>query len=389
MNLIFGRILASIRGATSKIDKHILITGIVLSAIIGSVALLFWVFNPSERSRKAYQTSTQKPPPPSPPSPPRSPGTPPSASPYTVLPNGVQNDASLFSLDKGGVDPTQPPPKSAATPAQGLPKQMSLPPVPDTVVSPTSPGSSRRPTSTAPPRIEVASDRFLFDNRSFEALKAAPVVAATESKSPDVVRNKFAPIGESVDLVLLDNFISSDSLEIDVVAGVWVPFEFQGNLILPMGTKILGKASKGKTRDTVFVTWNKAIFTNGKSIPLAAVACMPDGTTGLKGKLVGNVMAQAIAPVLFEAASGFLSTFENYVTTAGGMSPMSASGGLQLAPNLSNGGLQSGRGAFEKVSDLLAKDMEENKPYLVIGAGMRCKALLSSFLDTSGADYGK
>jgi hypothetical protein len=63
--------------------------------------------------------------------------------------------------------------------------------------------------------------------------------------------------------------------------------------------------------------------------------------------------------------------------------------GSSASQNLTNQGYTAIQGGLGKISDLLATDIEENKPYLVVAPGTRCRAYLQNYIDVSAADYAK
>lgn len=266
------------------------------------------------------------------------------------------------------------------------------PPVPDQILRGGLQGDAPAAATTViTPRVEIAQSRYLFNNMDPAALAVSPVVAQQTGGGVEYQSKHFAPETEKIELALLDNVISTDT-EIPVVAGVWFPFYFQGRKLLDVGDKIVGTASAGKKRDRLLVTFNKVIKKNGKSFPIKAIARNTDGSVGIPGKVVGNIMLSAIAPVLLESAASFMDTFKERVLVGSGGTQAgfeTASGGIQDTPTAGNAGISAGQGALNKVSALLAQDIEENKPYLVIVAGTRLQAFLTGPFDNSDPEYGK
>lgn len=265
------------------------------------------------------------------------------------------------------------------------------PPVPQSILTGTRSDFDGINERSPPPitRIETANRRYRFNNRAVDAAEAVMVRASAEQMG--ISPTHFAPMGEIIQVVLLENVISTD-VEIPVSAGVWNPMYFQGRKLLDIGDKLVGVAQPGKKRDRLSVKFDRVIFRDGRSTAIAGIARNTDGSAGIPGKVVGNLLLQSIAPILLESAAAFMSTFQERVLVGVGPTQEgfeNASGGVQVLPTASNAGIQAGQGAVDTVSRLLAQDMEENRPYLVIPAGVRFEAYLTRYLDTSNPEYGQ
>lgn len=273
-------------------------------------------------------------------------------------------------------------------PAQPLP-----PPVPDSLTGGVlAPEPQIAPPRQATPAVAVAPERYLFRNLATTTLATNPV-AISDSKAKGYAPDKFAPEGESIVVALMDNVITSDA-EIPVIAGVWEPFYSGGHKLLDIGDRLIGTAAPGKKRDRVNITFNKVIFISDRqSIPMTGIATSGlDGSVGVEGKVVGNLFLQSIFPVLLEMTAGFTETFKQRVLVGSNQNQdgtPAASGGIQNVPSLNNAVITSGGSAIDKVSDLLADDIEENAPYVVVTAGTKCRVLLTAPLDTADPDYGR
>lgn len=262
------------------------------------------------------------------------------------------------------------------------------PPVPETLLHP------RFPTREAPgptaPEIRIAPQRYLFNNLSEEAMQAQPLALAKAGSNP-TVKGKFAPQGECIQLALLDSVVSNRR-EIDVAAGVWEPLYFGGSKLLEVGDKLLGRAAPGKFRGRLEIIFHKVILKDGRSIPMHAIAQDPDGSMGVKGRQVGSTALHSIAPILLDMASAFSNSFKNRVLVGAGSSAYgysTAAGGMQDVPDLRNAAITGSQGGISKIQSILAGEIEENRPYLIVPAGTRCRAFLTQLLDVSIADYGK
>lgn len=217
---------------------------------------------------------------------------------------------------------------------------------------------------------KVPERRYLFDNRTAEALKGALLVAGeTNAYDPSY----FAPEGEVIDGALMENVASNQS-EIPVTVGVWSPFYFQGHKILDAGTKILGTATKGNNR--IIIHFNRILFADGRTNPVIALAMDLDGTAGVKGQPIGERVLQNLTPTLLQTATSFASTFEKHTT-------------LQQAESVGKDSqADDGKIYFEQIQQAVAQDVKEEQPYVLVIAGTRMKVRLMGALDVSKAALG-
>ena len=138
------------------------------------------------------------------------------------------------------------------------------------------------------------------------------------------------------------------------------------------------------------VKFSKIIFLRdgGKSVAVDAVALAPDGTYGVPGYKVGNVLLDNLVPILFDLSTSFAEALENRLATSTSRGFLGASDNQNIGTQnimTGNGGGQ----VLQTVEKMMAEDMEENRPYLVIPAGTRCRAYLTRYIDVSRKDFGK
>ncbi len=309
----------------------------------------------------------------------------------------VAPEGSMF--DRGTTEPAAPrppiqaeaPPPSYQISPQGAsgPDTRSLA-VPQEALSQRPPGggaAAPRDYRAATPGI--APGRYLFQNLSPSALAGPKLLGGEEQPSEDINLATFAPEGERIELATV-NSIASNSFEVDVVAGVWHPFFFNGRMLLDVGDRLIGTAAAGKKRDRITVTWKKVIDKRGRSLPIEAIALSPDGTSGVRGYLVGNIFLSAIGPITAELTAGVLDALRTQAeqsTSLAGVTVSSSktSGAQNVLDALGQGGSKS----LDKLGDILMEDLEENRPYVFVPAGTRCSAFLKKHLDTSKFDYGR
>lgn len=249
-----------------------------------------------------------------------------------------------------------------------------------------------RPTEL--PRVEILPERFLFNNLSTDAVSGGALMLSNNSESANRNKRTYAPAGESITLIIKSSASTRDA-EIPIVAMVWEPLIFNGNVVLEMGTKIVGYAQPGKIQNRATVKFEKIIFKDGTSVPIDALGTTMQGDLGVPGIQVGNYVADALTPVLLELASAGMSAFQqgaqSVITNTGGGALNAGSTMIQntqqdVGKNLGNAAASAGTSALQKLSSILAQEMEENRPYLLVQQGTPCKALLVTGLDTSKRD---
>jgi hypothetical protein len=319
-----------------------------------------------------------------------------------LLPSG--NTADSEAREKAVIpgvlkDEATPTPTPTPTPTQ----EVSSIPVPNGLVEqqiPLSRQSGSGTYSEMNPKVETAPSRYLFDNETPGAM-AGGVTTITDTNG--ISSKTFSPVGESISLRTMASASTRDT-EIPIVAGVWEPFYFNGHKLLDIGDKIVGTAAAGKVQGKATVTFHKIIFKDGKSMTINAIGTDVAGNLGIPGVTVGNTLMSAIGPVLLSLASAVTKSFEQSATQVTGTGAVAATasgltGGLiggqtvsatqNATQSAQNAGLQGAQAALDKISGLLATDMEENKPYLLVLPGTACKALLVEPLDVSRRGLGQ
>lgn len=261
--------------------------------------------------------------------------------------------------------------------------------------------------------FRTAPGRYLFNNLAPEVLGAEALVMTKSDEEIEYNPSTFSPMGETIQLAMMEN-ATTENTEINITAAVWEPFYFQGNKLLDVGDKLLGTAAPGKKRDRMVIKFSKVVFKDGKSLPITAVAQDIDGTYGVVGIKIGDVMLNSIAPLLLDTAAAFTGVIQElaYANVAGaiqqvpsvnnnsqntgfGLPGQSQQNQSQQNPNqqFATGSTETagegGQTVYQKISSMLAEDIEENKPYLLVPAGTRLQAYLQGPADFSKAEYGK
>lgn len=276
------------------------------------------------------------------------------------------------------------------------PNVTAAPPVPDSLLNSRYPGGGGQNGGNLSPslRSQVIPRRYLFDNEAPDALGGNPV-AISGGDQKDYSINSFAPEGEIIQVIALQAIASSD-MELDVQGGVIEPFIFQGHTLLEIGDRLIGKTSVNTKRDRILINWTKVKFFDGRTCPINAIAQNTDGTIGVPGYPVGSRILQAMTPVLLETASAFIEVFKDRSLAA--LIPSSINGASinlttanpeSTSSQLTDAGISAMQGGLNKISEMLAQDLESNKPYILVVPGTRCQAYLRDAMDTSTRDYGK
>lgn len=335
-------------------------------------------------------------------------------------PTPEEVDTSAILPDGSKVTPTPPPDRPGlierpvevtlqpAQPQKNLFTTFPQVAVPNTITDASLPSRQTNSGTTNVQTIfRTAPGRYLFNNLAPETLGAQSLVLTKSEEEMEFNPSTFSPMGETIQLAMMEN-ATTENTEINVTAAVWEPFYFQGNKLLEVGDKLLGTAAPGKKRDRMVINFNRVIFKDGKSLPIRAAAQDIDGTYGVPGIKIGDVMLNSIAPLLLDTAAAFTGVIQElaYANVAGayqqiptinnntplvspGLSGQQDNPNQQFATSSAETAGEGGQTVYQKISEMLAEDIEENKPYLLVPAGTRLQAYLQTPIDVSRAEYGK
>ena len=274
------------------------------------------------------------------------------------------------------------------------PSESQAPPVPDSLLNqgyPLTTGNGNNGGVPNPPTV-IDPRRYLFNNMSPDALAGNSVVLSSDNEKDYSIAG-FAPKSSVIKLATLQAFASAD-MELDVKAAVIEPFIFQGHQLLEIGDQLLGTASASNKRDRILVTWHTILYKSGMSTAIDAIAQDPTGEIGIPGVQIGSRILQSITPVLLDTAAAFIQAFRQNAYLA--IIPSNVSAGSVAISNssqssesqLTDAGLSAIQGGLDKISELIAEDVESNKPYIFVMPGVRCQAYLRAPLDVTKRDYG-
>jgi type IV secretory pathway VirB10-like protein len=177
-----------------------------------------------------------------------------------------------------------------------------------------------------------------------------------DSHSEEIV-----PLGSMVRCILIHNIVTNN-FNAPVIAQVWEDFYFNGELLLPFGTRIYGTAFAGRQRDRITVKFHNIVFQDGKTLKIDAIALSKDGSGGLTGTIIDNrnkkIFVQMAMNFLGGLAAGLQQTATNAVT-----------GLTEVESNSRNAILNGVANTFEKEAKRTEKEVEDAKGYAVVLAG--------------------
>lgn len=177
----------------------------------------------------------------------------------------------------------------------------------------------------------------------------------------DYHSEEIVPLGSMVKCILIHNIVTNN-FNSPVIAQVWEDFYFDGELLLPFGTRIYGTAFAGRQRDRITVQFHNIVFQDGKTLKINAIGLSKDGSGGLTGTVIDNrnkkIFVQMAVNFLSGLALGLQQTATNAVT---GLS--------EVQGNSRNAILNGVANTFENEAKRIQKEVEDAKGYAVVLAG--------------------
>ena len=225
------------------------------------------------------------------------------------------------------------------------------------------------------------SGRFLFNNQ----VDDGNPFLDEENKKEQINPAYFMPDTSDIWVVSSDAMMSRNEA-FPVVASVIYPVYTNGKLVLTRGDRLKGTVSAGTFKNFLTIKFSKIIYKNRKSVEIKAFA--RDGETlafGVKGFPVGNAFLSAIPVLLTEMSKGVLEGLNqgNTTTTTSALGTQTA----QSKSIIWSGVTSGGQAAFEKLSEMLVQDLEQDRPYTMIYPGTLFKVQLDAGVDLSKAEY--
>ena len=177
----------------------------------------------------------------------------------------------------------------------------------------------------------------------------------------DYHSEEIVPLGSMVKCILIHNIVTNN-FNSPVIAQVWEDFYFDGELLLPFGTRIYGTAFAGRQRDRITVQFHNIVFQDGKTLKIDAIGLSKDGSGGLTGTVIDNrnkkIFVQMAVNFLSGLALGLQQTATNAVTGLG-----------EVQGNSRNAILNGVANTFENEAKRIQKEVEDAKGYAVVLAG--------------------
>lgn len=204
-------------------------------------------------------------------------------------------------------------------------------------------------------QIEVLSK----PKKSFRPKATSKMIVFDSTKSYH--SEQIVPLGSMVRCILIHNIVTNN-FNAPVIAQVWEDFYFNGELLLPFGTRIYGTAFAGRERDRITVKFHNIVFQDGKTLKIDAIGLSKDGSGGLTGTIIDNhnrkIFIEMAMNFLSGLAAGLQETATNAVT---GLSEVESSSRNAILNGVAN--------TFEKEAKRIQKEAQSVKGYAVVLAG--------------------
>ncbi|MBU1862487.1 MAG: TrbI/VirB10 family protein [Candidatus Omnitrophica bacterium] len=191
----------------------------------------------------------------------------------------------------------------------------------------------------------------------------------TNSATSDMV----LPYGSIVKCILIHNIVTNN-FAAPVIAQTYEDFYFDGELLIPTGTRIYGTAAPGHERDRVLVKFHTLVYQDGVTLKTKAIGLDEDGSAGLSGLVITNrnkkIIISMVTNFLSAFALGLQDTFTNQVT-----------GGENVDTSARNAILEGAGNTFEKEADRIRNEVMQSKGYAIVTAGTRIHVYFEDPLD--------
>ena len=177
-----------------------------------------------------------------------------------------------------------------------------------------------------------------------------------DSHSDEVV-----PLGSMVKCILIHNIVTNN-FNAPVIAQVWEDFYFNGNLLLPFGTRIYGTAFAGHQRDRISVKFQSIVFQDGKTLKIDAIGLSKDGSGGLTGTIVDHRNKKIFIEMATNFLSGMALGLQNTTTNA-------VTGINEVQSSTRNAILNGVATTFQDQAKQIEKDAQNDQSYAIVLAG--------------------
>lgn len=228
-----------------------------------------------------------------------------------------------------------------------------------------------------------------------------PLDLFTSEKQVTHLSQYYAPYGR---LVACETIITIDSSKINtpVLALVTENVYHEGNLIIPAGAEIHGKASPEKTRERVdasgswVVVWRDESELNGVEMELTGIALdrsinfndstwgVDDGTAGLKGTLIKSATWAEARLFASEFLSGLTNGSQDKRLAVSGL------GEAQLVPKdtMENAVLQGTQSVIDRYAQKILEEIDDKGFYVRVPAGTQFYLYVTQTIDLTTGKKG-
>lgn len=181
----------------------------------------------------------------------------------------------------------------------------------------------------------------------------------------------FAPRGILIKAALVIT-VDSSSLQTPVLGLVTEDIYWNRQLVLPAGTQVHAKASKGRIRDRIEVAGGFTfIWEDGREYSIGGVAldherlsddtyAITDGSAGIKGIIVQNDQYAQVKILIAEALQGIMNNNRQQFQSIYGLVPQN---------NTTNAALGGGAQAASAYSKLLTTQLSQDLDFVRVAAG--------------------
>lgn len=212
--------------------------------------------------------------------------------------------------------------------------------------------------SLVPEKELVTPEQFKSKSRERLSRRSKMIVYdATKTYTSE----KIVPLGSMVKCLLIHNIVTNN-FNAPVIAQVWEDFYFNGDQLLPFGTRIYGTAYSGRQRDRIAVKFHSIVFPDGKTISIDAIGLSQDGSGGLTGTIINNRNKKMFVEMAVNFLSGLALGLQDTATNA-------VTGLTQIETSSRNAVLNGVANTFEKEAKRIQKEIDQAKGYAVVLAG--------------------
>lgn len=188
-----------------------------------------------------------------------------------------------------------------------------------------------------------------------------------EHKAPTL----FAPRGLLIKAALVIT-VDSSALDTPVLALVTEDVYWNHKLIVPAGTQVMAKASKGRERDRIAISGPFTfIWADGREYNISCTALdhvresdgtygITDGSSGIRGQIIKNDQYAELKIMVAEALQGIMNNNQNQFQSIYGLVPDNSS---------RNAALGGGSQAASAYSQLLTKKLDQDLDFVRVAAG--------------------